>query len=581
MDESGIDTVADQERWLARRTTTTTRRRIDDHQQFNDIEDPPLQQQTLDETAAATTTTTHDSSGRSDAAPAIGDCRARREKQQRHVDHDVDDHCPLIDFSAGVMTGDADADAAEPKGSSWSCWFRRSPPGVDEDEENTAQRLRRRSFSEPELTRWGHLLSLPRTRRRDPCRSRAFTVHATTAVTPSPLALADDFVANNMADALLSSPSITLDGRHDRLSSSLVAAVASSTSTTADSLMVMEQQQQQQLQPDQRVTSIGSNSSSSAEQVARSRWVRINRHFQNFITVVALLFSILLVVILLCWVALTIAYVIALNQSCDVPLKAYYWFVSLQLLLDVFRHDILRGLLRWDGTVDPHRPPARVILYNVTYLIYALMVLKLGVTSVFIHGGPDENDGVDKDRVVAHCQQTAPYLFKTSKVFVSLSLTAWAVILAGYLVPFTVVAILLTWNGYHPTHTNFPVFPVTNTVSASDAVDHLKVVTIAVVVETPCRHRFHRSCCREWLRQAKTCPVCREPIVEPSTTADSDSNEEGTSQLRRRNSGVIPLGPSGRPVVGLVRMIRRASTRLHEHRQDAVGSVIELRQRNR
>jgi Ring finger domain len=202
--------------------------------------------------------------------------------------------------------------------------------------------------------------------------------------------------------------------------------------------------------------------------------------------------------------------------------------VSLQLLLDVFRNDILRFLLRCESSGD-QRQPARVILYNVTYLIYALMVMKMGVTSVYMGG-----ETVD-------CQQTAPELFKASQVFVTLSLTVWVVFFAGYLLPFTAVAVLLTWNGYHPTHTNFPVFPATNTVSASDAVDHLQVIRMpegnccicledfnssGAVVETACLHRFHRSCCREWLRQAKTCPVCREPIVKASNT----NNEEGVSQ---------------------------------------------------
>jgi hypothetical protein len=57
------------------------------------------------------------------------------------------------------------------------------------------------------------------------------------------------------------------------------------------------------------------------ERLARIRWIQINRRFQFVITVVALLFSFLLVGILICWVCLTSAYVISFDKSCDVPLK--------------------------------------------------------------------------------------------------------------------------------------------------------------------------------------------------------------------------------------------------------------------
>lgn len=413
--------------------------------------------------------------------------------------------------------------------SGWSSWFRgMSDSNVGNG--SSSRQLRQRSNSEPELGGWG-ILSLRQRRRRG--RPRAHTEHTRTT---APQAIPSNDVQSSVAN---------------------VNNNAAETATSTVSPVEIEVE-----------------SPTNEDQVARSRWVRINRSFQNFITVVALLFSILLFLILLSWVALTSAYVISLEKSCDVPLKAFYWLVSIQLLLDVFRTDILRFMLRWNST---HQQPARVILYNVTYLIFALLVMRMGVTSVFMGE--------------VACRQTAPDLYMASKVFVSLSLTAWVMIFAGYLLPFTIVAFLLTWNGYHPTHSNFPVFPATN-VSSSDAVEHLKVVRVpegnccicledldsnGVVVETACFHRFHRSCCREWLRQAKTCPVCREAIVEP--TDDSEDNDQRRDQRDGDAGSGIPLGPSGRPVVGLVRMIRRASNRLHEHRQDAFGSSLELRQR--
>lgn len=74
-------------------------------------------------------------------------------------------------------------------------------------------------------------------------------------------------------------------------------------------------------------------------------------------------------------------------------------------------------------------------------LIYALLVLRMGVKSVFM---ADDST----------CPSTAPELYQSSAVFVSLSIAAWSTIVLGYLVPFCFVATLLTWNGYSPTAEN-------------------------------------------------------------------------------------------------------------------------------
>lgn len=70
-------------------------------------------------------------------------------------------------------------------------------------------------------------------------------------------------------------------------------------------------------------------------------------------------------------------------------------------------------------------------------LIYAILVLRLGIRSVFLKD--DET-----------CSTTAPELFQSSAVFVSLTIAAWSTIVLGYLVPFCFVATLLTLNGYSP-----------------------------------------------------------------------------------------------------------------------------------
>lgn len=114
------------------------------------------------------------------------------------------------------------------------------------------------------------------------------------------------------------------------------------------------------------------SSSDDPNAEARIRWIRINRRFKFMISSVALIFSLLLFCILIAWVLLATTYAVSNKKPCDVPLKQYFWLVSTQLLLDVFRADIMKWLCQW-----PHshrRVPPRVILYNVAYVSVSLCV---------------------------------------------------------------------------------------------------------------------------------------------------------------------------------------------------------------
>jgi hypothetical protein len=316
---------------------------------------------------------------------------------------------------------------------------------------------------------------------------------------------------------------------------------------------------------------VDADSEIDPERQARIRWIQINRRFQLVITIVALLFSLLLFAILICWVVLTSAYVVSFDKACDVPLKPYFWLVTLQLVLDVFRSDIMRFIFHWDPGSN-QRIPCRVIAYNVAYLLYALLVLRLGIRSVFL----DDN---------STCQSTATELFNSSAVFVSLSLAAWTTILCGYLLPFCVVAALLTYNGYNPsTHINedehgaaHAVFPAAYSTTGAPAgcIDQMQLLRMEDfpddypreccicmedfnqqhdIVETACKHVFHKQCCREWLRTARTCPVCRTDIPGTLEELPEDSERSGTHPPR------IPIGPTGRPIAGLLRVLRRGES---------------------
>mmetsp|Transcript_22094 Transcript_22094/g.46600 ORF Transcript_22094/g.46600 Transcript_22094/m.46600 type:complete len:1058 (+) Transcript_22094:244-3417(+) len=353
-------------------------------------------------------------------------------------------------------------------------------------------------------------------------------------------------------------------------------------------------------------------SASDPNRRARIRWMRINRRFRCLVTSVAVLFSLLLFCIVIAWVLLTSTYVLSHNKECDVPLKAYFWMVSLQLILDIFRADIMRWLCRHE-TDSGRRLPPRVIMYNVAYLIYAMLVLRLGVRSVFI--------------TESTCSSTAPELFYASLIFVCLSMMAWAIILLGYLIPFCFVAILLTRNGYFPNGdiassrgvmggrrarigtgriSGFvgEVFPNTcSNPAPPGTADRLRMVLLhelpdsyqkeccicmmeykdgEVIVATPCEHIFHKRCCQEWLQLSRTCPVCRKDLPDAlgmNEGADGEmrgnigeSISESDEEMQGQNNG-----PRGTPnFVQFLRRERRQTTGDTSNHHPEGIAVIDL-----
>jgi hypothetical protein len=220
---------------------------------------------------------------------------------------------------------------------------------------------------------------------------------------------------------------------------------------------------------------------------ARRNWIRINRIFKVVVMVVGLLFSFLLFSIMVTWVVLTSAYVVSIDEVCDVPLKTYFWLATIQLMLDVFRKEIMRFVFRFDPSRNREQIPTRVIFYNLAYLTYAMLVLRLGISSIFLSEG-------------SQCPNTAKKLFNTTRIFVSITIAAWLLVLFGYLIPFCIVAILLTRNGYSPaveqnqgsTRQNYGVFPLSHVHNGAppSCIDRMKSLTVEEF-----REDFPRECC--------------------------------------------------------------------------------------
>ena len=280
-----------------------------------------------------------------------------------------------------------------------------------------------------------------------------------------------------------------------------------------------------------------------------SRWIRVNHCINCTITMVALIFPLLLFLILVCWVVLTSAYVVSIDKPCDVPLKFYYWFATFQLILDIFRGDIMRVLFCHEpNDYLRQRPPRRIVIYNTIYLIFAMVVLYTGVRSVFIGHST--------------CSNTAPELFQTSKVFIVLSISAWISVLFVYLLPFFFIAIFLTRHGYLPPSTlrdrdlvlRGNIFS-RNQNAPPHCIEYLRDIKIEDfpssypneccicmvdfaseddIVGTPCEHVFHKSCCREWLRQARSCPVCRTDLPIALGLTEQDTRQQLNDEGRGR-----------------------------------------------
>ena len=50
----------------------------------------------------------------------------------------------------------------------------------------------------------------------------------------------------------------------------------------------------------------------------------------------------------------------------------------------------------------------------------------------------------------------------------------------------------------------------------------------------PCEHVFHKSCCREWLRQARSCPVCRTDLPIALGLTEQDTRQQLNDEGRGR-----------------------------------------------
>jgi hypothetical protein len=145
--------------------------------------------------------------------------------------------------------------------------------------------------------------------------------------------------------------------------------------------LMLQLQQSSEQQTQHPLSPPANNNNNNINQLFQVRY-----RFLFLMTMVALLFSLLLFALLLCWVVFTSAYVVSIDKTCDLPLKTYYWLATIQLVLDVFRTDIMKYVFHWDpitntdlnNNTSGQSPssssrnnatiPTRVAMYNIAYV---------------------------------------------------------------------------------------------------------------------------------------------------------------------------------------------------------------------
>lgn len=220
------------------------------------------------------------------------------------------------------------------------------PQTIQEDESHYS---RQRAFSEPERSRSGPWRAFFR-------RSEAPQLNTNTSVT-SPLTT---LRTQEGVDSTFVPSDLMVDTSVDRSNPTLFQL-----ESTRDARGI-------EMQSHRPMISIADESNrqlpDDPNREARRTWILINQRFQLVIMIVGIIFSFLVFAIMVTWVVLTSAYVVSIDDPCDLPLKAYFWLATVQLILDVFRVEIMRNILLYNPNEANQQIPTRVIFYNLAYV---------------------------------------------------------------------------------------------------------------------------------------------------------------------------------------------------------------------
>lgn len=220
------------------------------------------------------------------------------------------------------------------------------------------------------------------------------------------------------------------------------------------------------------------------------------------------------------------------NAPCDQPLAN--WLLA-KMILDALQHYIQ----------EPPRPgdPPRML----TWLYFALQYLWLGI-------------GYQWLLACKSCQETCPELFSWVHFLVFFGIGVALLLMFLPLLVYLALQIFVRLVGLgvfkNPTAAREDTLALLERIeydpnlfaASGDANDNRPSGECCcctddfdaekVIVRTPCKHYFHEECLGEWLKLARTCPICRCDL--DVATDDARADEVIRASVAESATGALP-----------------------------------------
>jgi len=215
------------------------------------------------------------------------------------------------------------------------------------------------------------------------------------------------------------------------------------------------------------------------------------------------------------------------GNDCDVPLQMWCMVVLSIVIFNATlnrpsRHGslIVRLFCLWESDPQaPRRPPCRVRLYNASVALFIFGWNLFGLYLIVFSGHMDSPS--------PPCEEAAPGLFESVKVYVAVNLT-FTIFFYLNMVGFSRVLGIMIRRGMLHSSRAAPkgtLDSVTEKVTLEDDVlkdqascsvclDDYDAASNVVRIKV-CGHVFHRQCLQGWLSVNRNCPICRRDLVQP------------------------------------------------------------------
>lgn len=258
----------------------------------------------------------------------------------------------------------------------------------------------------------------------------------------------------------------------------------------------------------------------------------LQTHFMRWIlcSVVVWLLITAVGVALQIWVFMT--FVGSKDVKCKVPLRLWVQILILLWAIRFAGTFIDRCICCWHP--DPERqqgPPRRIVLKNTLLAVFDFVwVVILGLNWIV-------SDGQGGDDDLPTCQQLYPKLYAASKGYIAFHLASVAYVWLNVIGLRQMLVIMLR-RGLLTTSSAAPpgAFEKNTTVIKVSEVNLEENPSCPVCMEDysesvaicktkACSHVFHKQCLQNWLKTARTCPICRHDLGEMSAAPSPSRGE--------------------------------------------------------